>query len=165
MFFQLLRSVRAAMRMFGSIYSIFTKEENVVTDYGNCLDIFQCINFKQYRQSIDISTSKHDDTVKAGLKQNLFYLLKRAAKTLRTLMLEEKKVDMTEEVGNLRVLLELWDDIIFGDTVYEINRRGEVYFRKPEQLPNLANMMIIKDYNTSENERFDNHNPRIFFIN
>ena len=94
------------------------------------------IFFKQLRQSIDIYTSKHDDTVKAGLKQNLFYLLKRAAKTLRALMLEEEKVNVAEEVGNFRELLELWHDIIFGDAVYEINRRREVYLRKPEQLPN-----------------------------
>lgn len=146
MFFQVRRSVRAAMRMLGSIYSIFRKEESVVADYGNCLDIFRRINFKQLRQSIDIYTSKHDDTVKAGLKQNLFYLLKRAAKTLRALMLEEEKVDVAEEVGNFRELLELWDDIIFGDAVYEINRRREVYLRKPEQLPNESDMMIIKDH-------------------
>ena len=104
------------------------------------------IFFKQLRQSIDIYTSKHDDTVKAGLKQNLFYLMKRAAKTLRALMLEEEKVDVAEEVGNFRELLELWDDIIFGDAVYEINRRREVYLRKPEQLPNESDMMIIKDH-------------------
>ena len=124
------------MRMLGSIYSIFRKGEIVVADYENCLDIFRRINFKQFRQSIDIYTSKYDDTVKAGLKQNLFYLLKRAAKTLRALTLEEEKVDVAEEVGNFRELLELWDDIIFGDAVYEINRRREVCLRKPEQLPN-----------------------------
>ena len=146
MFFQVRRSVRAAMRMLGSIYSIFRKEESVVADYGNCLDIFRRINFKQLRQSIDIYTTKHDDTVKAGLKQNLFYLVKRAAKTLRALMLEEEKVDVAEEVGNFRELLDLWDDIIFGDAVYEINRRRAVYLRKPEQLPNESDMMIIKDH-------------------
>ena len=61
-------------------------------------------------------------------------------------MLEEEKVDMAEEVGNFRELLELWDDIIFGDAVYETNRRRKVYLRKPEQLPNESDMMIIKDY-------------------
>ena len=104
------------------------------------------IFFKQLRQSIDIYTSKHDDTAKAGLKQNLFYLMKRAAKTLKALMLEEEKVDMAEEVGNFGELLELWDDIIFGDAVYEINRVREVYLRKPEQLPNESDMMIIKNH-------------------
>ena len=61
-------------------------------------------------------------------------------------MLEEEKVDMAEEVGNFRELLELQDDIIFGDAVYEINRRREVYLRKLEQLTNESDMMIIKDY-------------------
>ena len=61
-------------------------------------------------------------------------------------MLEEEKVDMAEEVGNFRVLLEVRDNIIFGDAVYEINGRREVCLWKPGQLPNESDMMIIKDY-------------------
>ena len=77
------------MRMLGSIYSIFRKEENVVADYGNCLDIFRRINFKQLRQSIDIYTSKRDDTVKAGLKQNL--LAEKICKDLKSFNARRRK--------------------------------------------------------------------------
>ena len=41
-----------------------------------------------------IYTSNNDDNIKQGLKQNLYYLLKRASKTLRAILLLERRDDI-----------------------------------------------------------------------
>ena len=61
-------------------------------------------------------------------------------------MLENEDVNMANEVCNFKELLELWDDIVFGDAVYEINKRRETLLRRPEQLPNEEDMVIIRDH-------------------
>ena len=60
-------------------------------------------------------------------------------------MLEKQKVDTVEEVVNFRELLELWDDIIFDDAVYELNRRRGSLFEKTRTTPKQTEMMTIKD--------------------
>ena len=95
---------------------------------------------------IDVYTSKDDDSIKAGLKQNIYYLLKRASKIIQALLVSEGKDDISMDIQKFVDLLELWDDIIFGDAVYETNKRREVCIRKPEQLPNEEDVLLIREY-------------------
>ena len=79
-----------------------------------------------------------------GLKQNFYYLLKRSAKILQGLLLEEEKDDEVADIKNFVNLLELWDDIVFGDTAYETNKRREVVLRRPEKLPDENDLKTIR---------------------
>ena len=114
------------MRILGHIYTNLLNQEGVVQQHKNALDIFVRENFPKLREAIDKYTSNDDDSVKAGLKQNVYYLLKRSAKTLRALKLEEGNERTANQVAHFIELLELWDDLMFGGAVYETNKRREV---------------------------------------
>ena len=79
-----------------------------------------------------------------GLKQNFYYLLKRSAKILQGLLLEEEKDDEVADIKNFVNLLELWDDIVFGDAAYETNKRREVVLCRPEKLPDENDLKTIR---------------------
>lgn len=134
------------MRILGHIYTQLLLQDDITHQYHNALDIFIRENFPKLRTAIDSYTSNEDDSVKAGLKQNVYYLLKRSAKTLRAMQLEEGKEDVAKKVSQFVELLELWDDIMFGDAVYETNKRREIFLRRPEQLPNEDDMASIREH-------------------
>lgn len=134
------------MRILGHIYAELVKQENLTHRHNNALDIFIRENFPKLRMVVDAYTSNEDDSVKAGLKQNVYYLLKRSAKTLRAIQLELGEDEIANQMFHFIQLLELWDDIMFGDAVYETNKRREVFLRKPEQLPNEDDMASIRDH-------------------
>ena len=47
---------------------------------------------------------------------------------------------MVSDLQKFVNLLELWSDIIFGDAVYETNKRRETVLRKPEKLPDEGDL-------------------------
>ena len=136
---QVRRSVRAEMRGISTMYLLLLKQPGILQKFGDAMDMFCQENFPQLRTVIEEYTTSSDDSIKAGLKQNIYYLLKRAGRTLRTLLSSFGKDGEAE-------FLELWDDLIFGDAVYETNKRREVYLRKPEQLPNEEDMRKVRDH-------------------
>ena len=143
---QVRRTVRAEMRSIANVYLLLLKHPEITQKCGDCMDMFYRYNFNQLRNVIDIYTTYADDSIKAGLKQNVCYLLKRAAKILRALLLSVGDDTRADDVAKFVELLEVWDDIIFGDAVYETNKRRETYLRKPEQLPNEDDMRMIRDH-------------------
>ena len=42
-------------------------------------------------------------------------------------------------------MLELWEDYIFGDAQYEINKRRQINLRRPENLPNEEDVNLIRE--------------------
>ena len=119
------------------MYCLLCQQDGMNLMFGDAMDMFTRDNFPQLRSVIDIYTLNEDACIKPGLKQNLYYLLKRASKTLREILLSERRDDIAALRQQFLDLLELWDDIIFGDAVHETNKRREVYLRKPEQLPDM----------------------------
>ena len=111
---------------------------------------------------MDVFTSNKDDTIKAGLKQNTYYLLKRAANLLRTILVSEGRDDLSKNIKCFIDLLELWDDIIFADAIYDISKRRETYLRKPEQLPKEEDMKIIRDHVLSRMSDLSENVPEFF---
>ena len=51
---------------------------------------------------------------------------------------------MVSDLQKFVNLLELWSDIIFGDAVYETNKRRETVLRKPEKLPDEGDLREIR---------------------
>ena len=67
--------------------------------------------------------------MKAGLKQNLLFLLKRSAKVIKTIAMSQGKDQDASESDVFIEVLELWEDYIFGDAQYEINKRRQINLR------------------------------------
>ena len=79
--------------------------------------MFRRQNFASLRVAIDCYTVKEDDTIRAGLKQNIYYFSKRAVSILQGRMLEEGNDALVSDLRKFVSLLDLWGDIIFGDAV------------------------------------------------
>ena len=50
-------------------------------------------------------------------------------------------------------LLDLWSAIIFGDAVYETNKRRETVLRKPEKLSDEGDLREIRAHILSRSKR------------
>ena len=127
-------------------------QKDFISISNDAYDMFRRQNFASLRVAIDRYTVKEDDTTKSGLKQNIYYLLKRAASILQGLMSEEGHYDLVSDLQKFVNLLELWNNIIFGDAVYETNKRGETVLRKPEKLPDEGDLRKIRAHILSRME-------------
>ena len=132
------------MRILADLYSILIGQKDFTLALNDAYDMFRRQNFTSLRVAIDRYTVKEDDTIKAGLKQNIYYLLKRAASVLQELMLEEGNNDLVSDLRKFVSLLELWEDIIFGDAVYETNKRRKTALQKPKKLPDEGDLRKIR---------------------
>ena len=63
---------------------------------------------------------------------------------LQGLMLEEGNDDLVSDLQKFVNLSELWNDIIFGDVVYETNKRRETVLWKPEKLSDEGDLRKIR---------------------
>ena len=132
------------MRTLAELYSNLIGQKDFTSVSNDAYDMFRRQNFASLRVAIDRYTVKEDDTIKSDLKQNIYYLLKRAASILQGLMSEEGNDDLLSDLQKFVNLLELWSDIIFGDAVYETNKRRETVLRKPEKLPDEGDLRKIR---------------------
>ena len=73
------------------------------------------------------------------------YLLKKSAKILRCLCLSDNDDAGSEEISRFVCVFEMWEDLIFGDAQYELNKRRQVKLRKPEELPHEDDIMALKN--------------------
>ena len=53
------------------------------------------------------------------------------------------KYEEATEVANSRELLQLWDDIIFGVAIQETRKQHKTLVKKPENVPNEDDTMLI----------------------
>lgn len=90
------RSVGASMKILGNLYQVLQLHCDFTVVSDNARDLFRRKNFALLRTAVDLYNSKEDDTIKPGLKQNIFYLLKRSAKLLQGLLLEEEKYEVAD---------------------------------------------------------------------
>ena len=77
------RSVRNDMRRLGNLYREFKQSEGVKQVFHNACDMFRRENFLILTKAIDTYTKKNEDRIKAGLKFDLFYLIKSLVKAMK----------------------------------------------------------------------------------
>ena len=142
---QVRRTVRIDMRRIAGLYLLFLEENVSEKRYHNLQDMFLRSNFESFRNAIERYSISKEGTLKAGLKQNLLYLLKRSAKILRALMMAKGNDEASREIDTFVQVLELWEDFIFGDAQYELNKRRQIKLRRPESLPNEDDILCIRD--------------------
>ena len=132
---QVKKSVRTDMRRLAHIYIIFSNSPGVVNVHNNVFDLFNRSNFSVLTDSINKYSTGEESELKAGLKQNLFYLFKRSAKILKGFFLSRRKDTEADEIDKFVSILEMMEDYIFGDATYQLNKNKNVKLRKPSELP------------------------------
>ena len=142
------RSVMADMRRLGYLYLQFMQEcyeaeMPVVVD--SSLDMLSRDKFSYFEAAIQSYTSQNE-TIKAGLKSSLFYLLKRFSHFARAQFLIEGDDCKAEEVNKFVEVFELHKNEIFGDATYILNRKRQENLRRPEQLPKEPDVEKLKQY-------------------
>ena len=143
---QVRKTVRTEMRRLANLYVLLLEEPNITQLYNNIHDLFLRPNFSSLRDAIDRYSTSASGKMKPGLKQNLFYLLKRAAKVLKALLVEGSRDVESAEIERFVEILELWEDYIFGSAQYELNKRRQINLRRPEKLPNENDIRLLRDH-------------------
>ena len=77
------KTIRGRMRILAKIYFCFRSMDDVICMYGNSLDMFMPKNFEALCAAITTVTENVDGSFKPGLRQNSYYVIKRAAKIFR----------------------------------------------------------------------------------
>ena len=144
---QLRNTVRLEMRRLGHLYSIFCRDEaNITQVHNNAADMFCRQNFKHLREAINIYSTSTSGNMKPGLKQNLLYLIKRSVKALKATLLAENKDKDADELDKFLQIFKLWEDYIFGDAQYELNKRRQINLRKPDKLPLEDDVKLVRGH-------------------
>ena len=141
---QVRKTVRIEMRRLGNLYLIFTKQQNIIEKKKEAHDMFLRCNFEALRDAIDIYSVTSEGKLKPGLKQNLLFLLKRSAKALKAILMSNSEDDEAREIESFVQVLELWEDFVFGDAQYELNKRRQINLRRPENLPNEDDVQLVR---------------------
>ncbi|XP_057306810.1 uncharacterized protein LOC130645001 [Hydractinia symbiolongicarpus] len=142
---QVKKTVRLEMRRLGHLYLHFKERPGLTARYNNGNDMFLRCNFDGLREAIDLYSTTEGGKLKPGLKQNLLYLIKRSAKVMKAVYMAKSMDDEAKEVGSFTDVLELWEDFIFGDSQYELNKRRQINLRRPENLPNEGDVTLVRN--------------------
>ena len=140
------KSVRTDMRRLASLYLHFKERSCMEPVFGNSHDMFNRANFTTLSDAIEDFTTTPEKKLKPGLKQNLYYLLLRSAKVLKASLLVQKKDEQASDIEKFVSVLELWEDILFGDATYALNNNKQVNLRKPGKLPLEADIEKLRNY-------------------
>ena len=129
------KSIRSDMRLLGILYNVFKSFEGVAQIHHSSLDMFLRDNFDYLCDAIDVFTVKEDRSLKAGLRQNLYYLLVKAVKRLCDLFFLEKKEELSTELDKFLKCLKSNQDVIVSRARYQLENTKLRKTRKPCQLP------------------------------
>ena len=144
---EVCRGVRADMRRLAHLYDIFRKQDNVINNNSNSLDMFDRENYDQLASAIEQYTKTDtEDSIKAGLKQNLYYLIKRAATVMQYSFYAQRKDQEAEEMSKFICTFKSWEMYLFGDATYHLNKQRLVNLRKPAKLPVEEDLAKLRDH-------------------
>ena len=144
---EVFKSIRGDMRRLAHCYNVFKKQDRVNVVHDNSLDMFDRSNFQSLANAIDLYTSKDDSgSIKAGLKENLYYLIKKAALVVQYTFFAEKRDAEATEIGNFLHSFKSWQNYLFGDATYALNRQRQINLRKPIKLPLEEDLLKLKEH-------------------
>ncbi|XP_057316739.1 uncharacterized protein LOC130657748 [Hydractinia symbiolongicarpus] len=144
--FEVSRSVRQDMRRIAHCYNHFKVKKDVLHTHNNSHDMFNRRNFDFLASSIEEYTKSSTDEMKAGLKENLFYLIKRAAQVLQFYLFNQGKDEEAEEVGRFLVSWKGWKQYLFADASYKLNTNRQINLRKPQTLPLEEDLTKLREH-------------------
>ena len=143
---EVIRSVRNDMRRLSHLYIEFLKQKGVQVFFKDSADMLRRENFIQLKSAIDVYTTKEDSSLKSGLKQALYYLIKAAVKAMKGTFLIANKDRHARALDDFVSVLELSKDLVFGDATYHLNKDRQIRLRKPAQLPLETDVESLRLY-------------------
>ena len=85
--------------------------------------MFDRRNHEQLAKLIELyTTNENKDTIKAGLKQNLYYLIKRAATIMQYSFYAQGKDEEAEEINKFIGTFKSWEIYLLGYAIYHLNK-------------------------------------------
>ena len=140
------RSVRSDMRSLGSVYVEFKQMGGVQLLYGTCTDMFLRVNIGELFDSIDIVTYKEDKTLKAGLRQNLFYLIKKAGKIIQAFSYMKGDEELASSVEKFLICFDASEDELVSGARYQLEKNSLIKRRKPCNLPLEKDVKALSEH-------------------
>ena len=123
------RSVMSDMRRIAHLFVHFKVEcEQEQKPLTSSADILIRSNFEQTKEAI-LKYTDSDGTLKAGLKSQLYYVIKRFAKAIKGSYLASDDDAKASEVDKFLDVLRLHDRDIFGDATYKLNMNRQEKLR------------------------------------
>ena len=110
-------------------------------------------NFRTVVNALNELTAKEDNSLKAGLKLSLGYLLKKAARfTKCELIIDGDDEEVKERDKFLSVLDGSWG-YLFNSAQIELESNRETCLRRPRSLPLLSDVQTLCTYVMTHNIR------------
>ena len=129
------KSVRADMRSLGKIYKVSSSYEGFASQSGNSVDMFIRDNFDHICRAIEEITLDENHNRKPGLRQNIFYLVKKAVKIVKGYHYQKKNEDLCSELEKFLACFNSSEDLIVSCARYELEKTRLIKPRKPSKLP------------------------------
>ncbi|XP_048247628.1 uncharacterized protein LOC124124735 isoform X1 [Haliotis rufescens] len=115
-------------------------------------DMFRRRNFTILEQAVEEVTTT-EGRLKYGLKNSLFYLLRQSANLLMLRSFGEEEDAKASEIEKFIHLLDLNQNILFGDAAYSINRSRQERLRMPEQQAREEEVTTLRVHTLNTIER------------
>ena len=149
---QLMRNVRRLASLFLNVQNAAAEQKVVIQKVE---EIFNRKHFDFLETAVIRMSEKEDGGQKHGLKLSLGYLLKKVCTILKgTLLTTPGNDDKASEVDKFLDVLKLKWPLIFGDAEYEAHMRRQDVLRKPCQMPDEADLQLLRDFTVRELARF-----------
>ena len=140
------RTVMADMRRLAYLYANFKEKcDEAQKQSTRSADLLICSNFEETKEAIRLYTNS-DGAVKAGLKSQLYYLIKRFAKIMKAAYVVRDDDDKAAEVDKSVQVLELHHLEVFGDATYQLNMKRQEKLWRPQELPGEGDVEKMKQY-------------------
>ena len=143
---EVVNKVRSDMRRLGHLYKRFLSLSPSSALNGNAVDMFMCNNFVTLEDAIEEYTDTNLEVQKAGLKNQLFYLLVNSANKLVGHYMVENNNQLRKEAEDFIVLINHRKDEVFGDATYDLNEKRNVTMKKPSSLSLESDVTLIRDH-------------------
>jgi len=118
------QTTRKEMRYLGHLYAKFLTHNPKVLSKGNMKDMLNHINFTALRYAID-DYCLSGESLKAGNKQSLHYILINAARTFKALAFTDGDDAEAEGMERFIAVLKLFEATIFGDASVKLKKNVE----------------------------------------
>ncbi|XP_067668551.1 uncharacterized protein [Haliotis asinina] len=123
------KSVMNDMRLLSRLLIAFQEKSH---KQMTAEDMFRRRNFAILEQAIEEVTT-NEGRLKYGLKNSLFYLLRQSANILMLQAFGEEEDGRASDIEKFIHLLDLNQNVLFGDAAYSINKSRQERLRMPEQ--------------------------------
>ena len=157
------KRVRQTMRLLSRLYINFKKSLNAPSE--NCSDIFNKVNLKHLRYSIEF-LCEGDQCTKNGLKIQIQNAIKSAGKILEAHFLVQGDDVKAEMVCEFMKIFGLVENEIFNGALYQLKQKRNKTTRKPASLPDDGFVNELKIYftNVTSKKNFIFKSPADVFV-